>query len=128
MTPYFDPARSGDDERVVIAGPQTRVGGEAVTSLALVLHELATNAAKYGAFSTERGRVHVSWAAKGGRLLLTWEERGGPPVKGAPAREGFGSLLARRSVAGQLNGELAFDWAAKGLTVRLSAPMERLTP
>ncbi|HEY5409498.1 MAG TPA: sensor histidine kinase, partial [Caulobacteraceae bacterium] len=119
--------KAGEAERVAIAGDEVAISGDAVTSLALVAHELATNAAKYGAFSTRRGRVHISWTVRKGALALIWEERGGPPVERAPEREGFGSLLARRSVQGQLDGKLAFDWTAKGLIVRLSAPMERLT-
>ncbi|MGI9169243.1 MAG: histidine kinase, partial [Caulobacteraceae bacterium] len=109
LSPYFDPDKSGQDERVVIAGSKVTVGGEAITSIALVLHELATNAAKYGAFSTPRGRVHISWTLRKGRLNLTWEERGGPAVKGAPAREGFGSLLARHSITGQMDSHLALE-------------------
>ena len=128
LSPYIDRRHAGKAERVAIAGPDVAVGGDAVTSLALVFHELATNAAKYGAFSTPRGRLHISWVVKKGSLALAWEETGGPKVPGAPAREGFGSLLARRSVQGQLDGALAFDWRADGLMVHLSAPTERLTP
>jgi len=127
LAPYVGSGKAGEAERVAIAGDEVAIGGDAVTSLALVAHELATNAAKYGAFSTRRGRVHISWTVRKGALALIWEERGGPPVERAPEREGFGSLLARRSVQGQLDGKLAFDWTAKGLIVRLSAPMERLT-
>ncbi|MDQ2860525.1 MAG: PAS domain-containing protein, partial [Pseudomonadota bacterium] len=61
LSPYFDPSRHGDDMRAVISGPEISIGGEAITSLALVLHELATNSAKYGAFSNPGGRVHISW-------------------------------------------------------------------
>jgi PAS domain S-box-containing protein len=128
LSPYIQPGQAKKGERVVIAGPDVAIGGDAVTSLALVIHELATNAAKYGAFSTPRGRVHISWAVKKGRLALVWEERGGPKVPGAPAREGFGSLLAQRSVQGQLDGTLAFNWNREGLIVHLSTPTERLTP
>jgi two-component system CheB/CheR fusion protein len=127
LLPYVDPAGNGNDRRIVIEGPEVAIGGEAVTSLALVLHELATNAAKYGSLSTRSGRVRISWTVKEDRLALSWEEQGGPLIKGAPEREGFGSLLARRSVNGQLDGKLAFDWNAKGLIVNLSVPMERLT-
>jgi two-component system CheB/CheR fusion protein len=127
LSPYVDQAGTGDDRRTVIDGPEVLIGGEAVTSLALVLHELATNAAKYGSLSTRGGRVHISWAVKNDRLALAWEEHGGPAIKGAPEREGFGSLLARRSVNGQLDGKLSFDWNAEGLIVNLSVAMERLT-
>ncbi len=128
LAPFFDPAKSGADTRVVIDGPQVPIGGDAVTNLALILHELATNAAKYGAFSVASGQVRISWTVKKGRLALVWEERGGPKVAAAPKSEGFGSLLARRSIGGRLEGELAFDWKPKGLIVHLSAPTERLTP
>ncbi|MDQ2860524.1 MAG: hypothetical protein M3T55_07330 [Pseudomonadota bacterium] len=63
-----------------------------------------------------------------GDLVLTWKEQGGPAIKGSPDHEGFGSLLARRSVTGQLDGALAFEWKPGGLIVRLSAAMERLAP
>ncbi len=114
--------------RAVIEGPDIPVGGEAVTSLALVLHELATNAAKYGAFAKPGGRVHISWAVQNAKLALRWEERGGPVIAGPPGKEGFGSMLARRSVSAQLHGELVFNWDAAGLVVLLSVPMERLLP
>jgi two-component system CheB/CheR fusion protein len=99
-----------------------------VTSLALVLHELATNAAKYGALSLPSGCVRVTWSVAGPDLVLTWEESGGPRVNGPPTRQGFGSMLASRSVKGQLKGQLTFNWNADGLIVRLSVPVERLTP
>ncbi|MCY7338650.1 MAG: PAS domain-containing protein [Sphingomonas bacterium] len=126
LSPYTDAAIDGRAVRVMFEGPELAIGGDAVTCLALVLHELATNAAKYGALSTPRGRIHISWTVDKNKLRLTWAERGGPPVSGAPKREGFGSLLARRSVNGQLGGELAFDWDPAGLTVHLSALAERL--
>jgi len=90
------------------------------------VHELATNAAKYGAFSVPGGRVHVSWTMANGRVAVVWEELGGPVVRGPPERGGFGSLLAQRSVTGQLAGDLAFHWNPDGLIVNLSAPAERL--
>ena len=128
LAPYADIAGAGGTDRAVIKGPDVRIGGDAVTSLALVLHELATNAAKYGAFSAPGGRVHVSWKVVKKQLSLQWQERGGPAIDGPPAREGFGSMLARRSINGQLDGELAFDWQTAGLTVHFSAAMERLSP
>jgi two-component system CheB/CheR fusion protein len=110
----------------VVEGPQVAISGNAMTSFALVFHELATNAAKYGAFSARGGQVAIEWSREGGELHIVWREQGGPPVKAAPEREGFGSLLARRSVQGQLGGELAYEWDPDGLIVRLSAPSERL--
>ncbi|HYI40348.1 MAG TPA: chemotaxis protein CheB [Allosphingosinicella sp.] len=126
LAPYLDPGAGA--ARALIEGPELATGGEAVTSLALVLHELATNAAKYGALSLPGGRVGVSWSVTGPEMVLIWEEKGGPPVQGLPTRQGFGSMLASRSVKGQLKGQLAFDWNSDGLRVRLTVPVERLTP
>jgi two-component system CheB/CheR fusion protein len=128
LAPHADVAAPNGDVRVAIEGPEVAIGGEPVTSLALVLHELATNASKYGALSTPGGQVRVCWEVRNGRLELQWQERGGPLIDGPPEREGFGSVLARRSVTGQLNGELAFDWDRRGLTVHLSVATERLMP
>ena len=128
LRPHVETADANGEARAVIKGPAVAISGDAVTSLAMVLHELATNAAKYGAFSKLGGHVHISWAVKSKRLELTWAERGGPAVNGPPKREGFGSLLARRSINGQLDGQLAYDWNPEGLTVRLSAAAERLAP
>jgi two-component system CheB/CheR fusion protein len=127
LAPYIDPSRNEGDPRVEIDGPEVAVRGDAATSLALVIHELATNAAKYGALSIAGGHLHISWSTANGRLSLTWTEAGGPPVSGPPSHEGFGSVLARRSVQGQLSGDMVFHWNPDGLVVVLSAPMERLT-
>jgi two-component system CheB/CheR fusion protein len=124
IAPYADPQ---NHLRATIVGPEVAISGEAVTSLALVLHELATNAAKYGALSTAEGRIDIGWTISDGRLALVWEELGGPPIAGgAPEREGFGTLLARRSAGGNLDGDIAFDWRPEGLTVHLSAALGRL--
>jgi PAS domain S-box-containing protein len=126
LSPYNGPVETGDDARAQIQGPEISVGPEALTNLALVVHELATNAAKYGAFSVPGGRVRVSWTEVNGRLDLLWEERGGPVIAGPPEQEGFGSLLARRSVTGHFAGDLVFQWNPEGLAVLLSAAAERL--
>ena len=128
LAPYVDTTITDDQARVTIKGPKVPIDGDAVTSLALVIHELATNAAKYGAFSTPNGRVHVSWTVTKKKLALKWQERGGPAVNGPPTQEGFGSLLARRSISGQLDGELTFDWQPDGLTVHFWVAAERLSP
>ena len=126
LAPHVDIAPTGRVKRAEIEGSDVAIGGEAVTSLALVLHELATNAAKYGAFSNSNGSLHISWQVEQGELSLIWAERGGPTIAGPPAREGFGSVLARRSIIGQLGGQLLFDWKSEGLTVRLTAKAGRL--
>jgi two-component system CheB/CheR fusion protein len=127
IEPYSDLSDNFVETRASVDGPHVQIGDESVTSFALILHELATNAAKYGAFSTAEGRVSISWLIDQGQLSLAWKERGGPIVSGAPKREGFGSLLARTSAQGQLCGQLTFDWHPEGLTVHLSAAIETLT-
>ncbi len=89
--------------------------------LALVFHELATNAVKYGALSVPAGRVSVTGRLHETRLRLEWRERGGPPSR-RPEHEGFGLAMIRRVVTRQHHGELAFDWGPEGLEVRLVLP------
>ena len=127
LAPYIDPATPAGEQRVEIVGPEVSVGGEAATSLALVFHELATNAAKYGALSVSGGLVRTSWSVENGRLGFSWVEVGGPRVIGPPDHEGFGSILARRSMNGQLGGEMVSSWNPDGLAVALAASTERLT-
>jgi PAS domain S-box-containing protein len=91
-------------------------------ALGLVIHELATNAAKYGALSSDGGCVSVSWTVTEGALRLTWCERDGPRVS-PPTRRGFGSRLIERSLAGQLSGEARLDFAAEGLTCQITLPL-----
>ena len=126
LSPYADPVGTGDSARTEIEGPEIPIGAGASTNVALVVHELATNAAKYGALSVPGGRVHISWTLISGRLVLTWKEKDGPLVTGPPEREGFGSMLARRSVSGGLRGDLDFQWKPTGLIVLVSAEMEHL--
>ncbi|MFZ4407606.1 MAG: sensor histidine kinase, partial [Paracraurococcus sp.] len=122
LAPYTDLA----SDRVRMLGDDAPIGVKAATSLSLILHELATNAAKYGALGGPDGRVTITGLRQGGRLALTWQERGGPPVPGPPERRGFGTVLAERGAITQLGGSIAHDWAAEGLTLRLEVPLERL--
>jgi PAS domain S-box-containing protein len=112
---------------VALEGPSVPVSGKAVMAIALLLHETATNAAKYGALSSPKGHAEVRWTVKNGALLLRWRERGGPPITREPEHEGFGVLLARLTVTGQLGGKLSYDWEREGLTVNISAPLDRLS-
>jgi PAS domain S-box-containing protein len=113
--------------RVVVSGPDIPIAGSCVTSLALLVHELATNAAKYGALSADEGCVHIECSEDRDRFLLTWAEHGGPPVVHRDNSEGFGSLLARTTIRGQFGGEISYDWQPKGLTIRLSMARDRLS-
>ncbi len=112
---------------VSISGPDVPVAGKAAMGLALLLHEMATNAAKYGALTTDTGRVDIGWLIEGDELKFEWRERGGPPIERRPDKEGFGSLLARLTVTGRLHGTIFHDWSPEGLSVSLSAPLTQLT-
>lgn len=117
-----------DIERIRIAGPDLRLRPGAAVALALVLHELATNAVKYGALSAHEGSAAVGWAVlEGERLAMTWLERGGPPVT-PPTRTGFGSRLITSSVTRQLEGEVEFDFSREGLCCRMTFPLRLTLP
>jgi PAS domain S-box-containing protein len=124
-SPYEERGQN-EKARVVVSGPDALLSNGSVTSLALLLHEFATNAAKYGALSTPAGSVDIHCAEDGDRFEVTWRERGGPRVDRPTDREGFGSLLARTAVKGQLGGTISYDWAPEGLTIQLRVARERL--
>jgi two-component sensor histidine kinase len=90
----------------------------------MAMHELATNAAKYGALSTEHGVVRVDWSvdADGKQLRITWSEHGGPPVV-PPARNGFGRLLVEKVLASDLNGDVSMNFARSGLECTITVPL-----
>jgi PAS domain S-box-containing protein len=110
-----------EDNRIERAGPPVTLAPAQATALALILYELATNAAKYGALSSPHGRLAITWRQSGPALTLEWQESGGPPVTGPPPREGFGTKLARLTAAGQLAGAIAFTWNPDGVHVALTA-------
>ncbi len=112
--------------RIRVAVERMGVGEAAATGLGLVIHELATNSMKYGALSVPAGTLDVSSSTDGNRIVLTWLERGGPPVEIPNGVEGFGSKLVRRSVSGQLGGSIDYDWSPGGLIVTLQMDRERL--
>ncbi len=108
-----------------LAGPAVDLAAAATQPLSLILHELATNAAKYGALSAPGGRVSLVWHLDhdAGLLRLHWEERGGPPLTRVPERRGFGSRVIHASVQDQLHGKVAMDWKAEGLVCDISLPL-----
>ena len=116
-------------DRVQISGPSIEVGSKAALPIVLMLHELATNAAKYGALSNGHGRVSVCWsvAGKGTEQVLTlvWSESCGPAVS-APNRKGFGTRLIERGLAGQLSATVALDYPVEGARCTLEVPTARL--
>ena len=121
------PYAAADRERFCLEGEDVAIGESTATALALILHEQATNAVKYGALANDEGRVRISGSRQGDNYQLTWEERGGPTVTGSPERQGFGTVLAARSITGQLGGDLHHDWRPEGLLMRMSVPVENLT-
>jgi two-component sensor histidine kinase len=110
-----------------LKGPVLQAGPKAATSLALVLHELATNAAKYGALSSPEGALEVTWVVEDEHLRLTWRETGGPILAGPPARKGFGSQLARLGISGQLGGTICHEWQPTGVVVSVMVPLPHLS-
>ena len=113
---------SGDSARVALDGSEIALSPERSQNLALVLHELATNSAKYGALSVPEGRLAIRWAIEDGALNLRWEESGGPPVV-APHAHGFGTKIINASIRGQVGGNVAWDWRPSGLHCTLQIPL-----
>ncbi|WP_315721737.1 MULTISPECIES: HWE histidine kinase domain-containing protein [unclassified Bradyrhizobium] len=109
-------------DRVVVDGPAVQLAPGIALYLSMGLHELVTNAVKYGALSNDAGRVALSWRHADGRLALSWEESDGPPVS-PPARNGFGSLLFERILGAALKGQVTRDFAADGLKVQFDLPL-----
>ncbi|WP_439594341.1 HWE histidine kinase domain-containing protein [Falsiroseomonas sp.] len=119
-------AAYGAEDRLRIEGPPVWLAPDAVQPLSLVLHELATNAAKYGALSAPGGRLAVDWQVEAdGGLRLDWREDGAA-LAGAPAHRGFGSRMIAATVTGQLGGSLTMDWRPAGLHARLRIGADRV--
>lgn len=133
------PAWASDLEQVVQAvlrpyahatsrlhGPPVALGEQATNVVALVFHELATNAAKYGALGADAGSVHVEWTADGAMLDVTWTETGGPPVVAPPEESGFGTSLVMNSIRRQ-GGSIQRSWRPEGVQVKLAIPLGRVS-
>jgi PAS domain S-box-containing protein len=118
----------GEDQRALLDGPRVALPARAAQPLAMALHELATNAVKYGAFSAPSGRVAVSWCVDSAAepvLRLRWAETGGPQVAAPPVRRGFGSRVLEGTVRGQLGGTVSFTWKVAGLLCKMEVPLMR---
>jgi two-component sensor histidine kinase len=113
--------------RFLIEGPSMRCGEHATNRIALVVHELATNATKYGALTVDRGRVNISWKRDGENLILHWVERGGPGIDTPPTTSGFGSTLAHATIVRGFGGTLSYEWQRAGLDVTITLPIHRLS-
>jgi two-component sensor histidine kinase len=109
------------DSRIAMQGPVLRVTAVGAQAIGLALHELATNAGKYGALSTEAGRVDISWGTDGETFAMNWTERGGPPVS-PPQRRGFGTIVMREMAERSAGGRVELDYAPAGVTWNLTCP------
>jgi PAS domain S-box-containing protein len=120
VTEELSPYRRAGEMRAQIDGPSLMLTPESAQAMALALHELVTNAVKYGALSVPGGRLRIEWFLQPDkRLSLRWIEAGGPRVT-PPAKQGFGTRVMERMICGQLNGEVTFDWREEGVTCEIA--------
>jgi two-component sensor histidine kinase len=121
LAPYVQ----ADSEKFMLAGPEdVQISPQSITGIALILHELATNAAKYGALGHAEGKLLVSWTVSD-VLQLEWSERG-CPAHAAPSSTGFGGTLVKRTVEGQFKGTIEYRWKPHGLDIEIRLPMHSL--
>jgi two-component sensor histidine kinase len=107
--------------RISVDGPSLRVNANAGQAIGLALHELATNSAKYGALSTEAGRVDISWKTDGETFTMSWTGRGGPRVSG-PNRRGFGTVVMKEMAERSVDGKVDLEYVPSGVNWRLTCP------
>ena len=113
MAPY--------ESQVCISGPATTISAQAMTTVALILHELATNSVNYGALCAEAGSVRISWERARHTVHLNWLESGGPTIRNTPSRSGFGTAVIDRFIQG-VGGTISKDWLPTGLSVEITLP------
>ena len=122
------PFDSSDTPRITISGPELLLSPDQAVGLGLILHELASNALKYGSLSVPSGKVELAWKTQGRkgarRLALTWSESGGPEVE-PPDRQGFGSILIRRSLAKVIDSDVTHEFRPGGVFAEISMPLEQ---
>jgi two-component sensor histidine kinase len=122
VTQELLPHRDGREERVRIDGPTVMLEPNTAQAIAISLHELATNAAKYGSLSAADGDVEVVWSrTASGQLSLRWTESGGPTI--APTHHGCGTRIIENIIERQLGAKLRFDWHPPGLTCEIALPL-----
>ncbi|TPG12824.1 HWE histidine kinase domain-containing protein [Sphingomonas oligophenolica] len=116
---------AGRPERFTVVGENVRLSPKTTLSLAIAIHELATNAVKYGAFSNDAGTIAIDWTVvpdtAGDRLVLRWQERDGPAVT-PPSRKGFGSWVIERGLAHELGGKVTLDYHSHGVACTIDIP------
>jgi two-component sensor histidine kinase len=124
LAAYDDKGMIGD--RINVSGANVLVGEASITTLALVVHELATNSIKYGSLSARHGTLDVTCSEQDGEVTIVWTEKGGPAVAVPTGQAGFGSTLVNRSIVDQLGGSIGFNWPREGLIVTLEMSKARL--
>jgi two-component sensor histidine kinase len=124
LAPYDDVAAFSG--RIRVSVPRMGVGEAAANTLALIIHELATNSLKYGALSSATGTLDVACTSQEEELVIVWTERGGPPVVAPEGTGGYGSKLAARAISTQLRGAIEYDWSAEGAVITLRMETGRL--
>lgn len=124
LSPYHEDGTFGD--RIRVSVPAVLVGEASATALALVVHELATNALKYGALSQSTGTLEVTGAVHDTEVVISWRESGGPLVVAPTGPSGFGRQLVGKSVLGQLGGSIAYEWPVTGVIVTMRTTIARL--
>lgn len=112
--------------RFTIAGADMHCGEHALNGIALVFHELATNAAKYGALKMPQGHIDIGWTEEDGHVALSWLERGGPKLAHSPDRFGFGTKLLQDTVTRQFGGTISHEWKPEGLALAITLPADAL--
>ena len=121
---YDDDGAVGD--RIRVSVPNVLVGEGSITTLALIVHELATNALKYGALARPTGTIDVSCTVENDEVVILWTEKGGPPMDTARGRPGFGSTLINRSITSYLSGSIDVEWRVEGAVITLRMSKARL--
>lgn len=116
----------GGVPRFAISGPAISCGPHAINGIAMVFHELTTNAVKYGALATDEGQVLIAWDKVGDDLVFRWVEKGGPAIAAVPQVSGFGSTLLQDTVRRQFRGQIEHDWHPGGLAATISLPVVSL--
>ena len=125
LAPYDDMgAFSG---RIRVAVPRMGVGEKTATTLAMIIHELATNSVKHGCLSADAGMLDLSSRSDDDNLIVVWSESGGPAVEGPPSRRGFGTTYITQTIARQFSGTFDYDWQQSGLVATLRMRKDRLT-
>lgn len=124
LAPYDETAAFSG--RIRVAVPRMGIGQRTASTLAMLIHELATNSVKYGALSSAEGSLDISSQADGDQIHLVWAETGGPTITERPELKGFGSKLISRTVASQLGGQLTYDWKESGVVVTIEMRPDRL--